>query len=149
MSGANQFFSILMDAAVLPGTFPCPSVAVKYNQLYSEMRNVRALFMMLPRECFVLYCKTVEHRSRKSRDLLQTREFTSGDKVTHFCFCRDSFQCSCMRTVARLFLRVSSISAHAQGGIILLDVVSQNVPSWHGLCLTCMVIASAATLLLC
>ena len=28
-----------------------------------------------------------------------------------FVFCRDSFQCSGMRTVARLFLRVSSISA--------------------------------------
>ena len=70
------------------------------------------VFMMLPRECFVLYCKTVQHRSRKSRNLLQTGEFTSGDNVTHFCFCRDSFQCSCMRTVARLFLRVSSISAH-------------------------------------
>ena len=37
------------------------------------------VFMTLPRECFVLYCKTVEHRSRKSRDLLQTGEFTSDD----------------------------------------------------------------------
>ena len=44
------------------------------------------VFMMLPRECFVLYCNTVEHRSGKSRDLLQTREFTSGDKVSHVCF---------------------------------------------------------------
>ena len=69
----------------------------------------------LPRECFVFYRKTVEHRSGKSRDLLQTGEFTSGDKVTHFCFCRDSFQCSCMRTFARLFLRVSSISARGSG----------------------------------
>ena len=58
-----------------------------------------------------LYCKTVEHRSRKSRDLLQTGEFT----VTHLCFCCDNFQCSCMRTVVRLFLRVSSISAHGSG----------------------------------
>ena len=48
------------------------------------------VFVMLPRECFLLYRKTVEHRSRKFRDLLQTREFTSGVKVTHF-FCRDSF----------------------------------------------------------
>ena len=71
--------------------------------------------MMLPSECFVLYCKTVEDRSRKSGDLLQTREFTSGEKVTHLCFYRDSFQCSCMRTVAHLFLRVSSISAHGSG----------------------------------
>ena len=66
------------------------------------------VFMMLPHECFFLYCKTVEHRSGKSRDLLQTREFT----VTHLCFCCESFQCSCKRTVARLFLRVASISAH-------------------------------------
>ena len=50
------------------------------------------VFMMLPHECFVLYCKTVEHRSRKSRDLLHTGEFTPADKATHFCFCRDSFQ---------------------------------------------------------
>ena len=50
------------------------------------------VFMTLPRESFVVYCKTVEHRSRMSRDLLQTGEFTSGDKVTHFCFCRDSIQ---------------------------------------------------------
>ena len=73
------------------------------------------VFMMLPRECFLLNCKTVEHRSGKSGVLLQKGEFTSGDKVTHFCFCRDSFQCSCMCTVARLFLRVSSISAHGSG----------------------------------
>ena len=68
------------------------------------------VFMMLPRERFVLYWKTVEHRFRKSRDFLQTGEFTSGDKLTHFCVCCDSFQCSCMRTVAHLFLRVLSIS---------------------------------------
>ena len=35
-----------------------------------------------------LFGKTVEHRSRKSRDLLQTGELT----VTHRCFCCDSFQ---------------------------------------------------------
>ena len=73
------------------------------------------VFMTSPRGCFVLYCRTVEHRSRKSKDLLQPGEVTSGDKVTHFCFCRVSFQCSCMRTVAHLFLRVSSISAHGSG----------------------------------
>ena len=41
---ANQFFSVSMDAAVLACTFPRPSVVVKYDQLYSEMRNVRACF---------------------------------------------------------------------------------------------------------
>ena len=84
---------------------------------------------------YVLNCKTVEHRSGKSRDLLQTKEFTI------------SFQCSCMRTVAHLFLRVSSISAHGSGRILFLDVVSENIPSWHGLCLSRMVIAFAAMLL--
>ena len=33
------------------------------------------VFMTLPCESLVLSCKTVEHRSRKSRDLLQTDEF--------------------------------------------------------------------------
>ena len=37
-------FCVLMDAAVLACTFPRPSLDVKYNQLYSEMRNVRACF---------------------------------------------------------------------------------------------------------
>ena len=37
----------------------------------------------------------------------------------------------------------------AQGGILILGVVSENIPSWHGLCLSGMVIASAAILLLC
>ena len=44
MSGANQFFSVLMDAAVLACPFPRPSLVVKYNQLHSEMRNVRACY---------------------------------------------------------------------------------------------------------
>ena len=78
--------------------------------------------MTLPREFFVLYCKIVEHTSRKSRDLLQTREFTSGDKVTHSCFCRDSLQCSCMRTVARLFFRVSSTCALREGLLLFWTV---------------------------
>ena len=44
LSGANQFFFVLMDAAVLACTFPRPSFVVKCNQLYSEMTNVRACF---------------------------------------------------------------------------------------------------------
>ena len=52
--GCKQVFSVLMDSTVLACTFPRPSVVVKYNQLYLEMRNVRACFyLMLPRECFV------------------------------------------------------------------------------------------------
>ena len=56
--------------------------------------------------------------------------------------------------VACVLLHACSFVSHpslhtAKGGIILLDVVSENIPSWHGLCLSCMVIASAAILLLC
>ena len=42
--GCKQVFFVLFDAAVLACTCPRPSVVVKYNQLYSEMRNVRASF---------------------------------------------------------------------------------------------------------
>ena len=76
------------------------------------------VFMMLPRESLVfLSCKTVEHRSRKSRDLLQTGEFTV------------SFQCSCMRTVhVCSFVSHSSISAHGSGCALsfFLDAVSKK-----------------------
>ena len=44
LSSANQFFSVSMDTAVLACTFPRLSVVVKYDQLYSEMRRVRARF---------------------------------------------------------------------------------------------------------
>ena len=60
--GCEQVFFVLMDAAVLTCTFPRSSVVVNYNQ---EMRNVSSCFMILPRECYVLYCKTVEHKSGK------------------------------------------------------------------------------------
>ena len=43
--GCKQVFSVLMDAAVLTYTCLRPSVVVKYNQLYSEMRNVSACFL--------------------------------------------------------------------------------------------------------
>ena len=100
------------------------------------------VFMMLPRECFVLYCKTLEHRSRKSRDPSQTGEFTSGDKVTHFCF---GCVVACVLLHACSFVSRPSLRT-AQGGIILvLDGVSDK----HSICLSCMVIASAAILLLC
>ena len=87
----------------------------------------------------------VEQRSGKSRDLLQTGEFT----VTLLCFVVTAFS-----AVACVLLHACSFVSHpslrtAQGGIILVDVVSENIPSWHGLCLSCMVIASAAILLLC
>ena len=109
--GCKQIFFVLMDAAILACTFPRRSVVVNYNQLYSEMRNDRVLPIMLPRECFVLYCKTVEHRSGKSRDLLQTKEFTSGDNVTHF------------SASAGVLLHTCSFVSHpslrtAQGGIL-------------------------------
>ena len=113
--GCKQVFFVFMDAAVLACSFPRPTVVVKCDQLYTEIEKSERFFMTLARKCFVLCCKTVEDRYRKSRDLLQTGEFTSGDKVTQVCFCRDSFQFGCMRIVAHLFLRVSSMSAHGSG----------------------------------
>ena len=79
--------------------------------------------MMSPRECFVLYCKTVEHRSRMSRDLLQTGEFT----VTHFCFVVTAFSViACVLLHACSFVSQPSLCT-AQGRIILiLDVVSEK-----------------------
>ena len=61
--GCKQVFSVLMDAAVLTCTCLRLSVVVKYNQLYSEVRNVRACFCdgttrML---CFVLQDSRGQH----------------------------------------------------------------------------------------
>ena len=54
--GCKPVFFVLMDAAVLACTFPRPSVVVKCNQLYSEMRTVRACFHDVTTRmlCFVL-----------------------------------------------------------------------------------------------
>ena len=112
----NQFFSVLMDAAVVACPFPPLSLVVKYNQLFSEMRNVRACFYdvttRMLRFCTARQLSTdlesLENSCRQENLRLVTRSHI-------FVFCRDSFQCSCMRTVARLFLRVSSISAHGSG----------------------------------
>ena len=50
-----------MDATVLACTIPRPSIVVKHDGLYSEMRNVRAcFFMMSPRECLVFSAETSE-----------------------------------------------------------------------------------------
>ena len=97
--------------------------------------------MMSPRESIVLSCKTVEHRSRKSRDLLKTDEFM----VTDLFF----FVVTAFSVVACVLLHAHQSLCTAQGGITLLNVVSENIPCWYGLCLSCMVIASAAILLLC
>ena len=54
--GCKPVFLVLMDAAVFAYTFPRPSVVMKCNQLYSEMRNVRACFYDVTSRmlCFVL-----------------------------------------------------------------------------------------------
>ena len=75
---------------------------------------------MMSRESFVLSCKTVEHRSRKSRDLLQTDEYM----VTHLVFVVTAFS-----VVACVLLHAHPSLRTAQGGIFLLDVVSENIPS--------------------
>ena len=68
-------------------------------------------------------CKTVEHKSRKSRDLLQTREFT----VTLLCF----FVVTAFSVAACVLLHFCSFVSHPsprtdQRGIVLLDVVSEK-----------------------
>ena len=112
--------------------------------------------MMSPRGCFVLVlerqnvflrcyhvnplflsCKTLEHRSRKSRDLCRQENSHSAFSVVACVLC--TFVPSCLTHPLCARLRV--------GIIFLLDAVSENIPSWHGLCLSCMVIASAAILL--
>ena len=117
--------------------FPRPSVVVKCNQLYSGVRNIRTCFCD-----FVLHCRTVLHRSSKSRCFLQTKEFMSNDNVTQFCF----------SAVACALLHICSFVCHpslrtAQRTIFALDVVSEHIRFWHGFSL--VVIASVAILLLC
>ena len=97
------------------------------------MREV--VFMTLPRECFVLYFKTVGHRSGKSRDEENSRLVTRSHIFVFSVV-------ACVLLHACCFVSHPSLRT-AQGGIILiLDVVSENNPSWHGLCLSRMVIAS-------
>ena len=143
MSGANQFFSVLMDAAVLACTFPRPSV--KYEQLYSEMRNVGACFYDVTTS-FLCFCA-----ARQLVTYLESLEIScrQENSRSHLCF----FVVTAVSVVACVRLHACSVMSHpslrtAQEGIIILDVVSENIPSWHGLCLSCMVVASAAILLL-
>ena len=72
--------------------------------------------MMLPPEPLALSCKTVEHRSRKSRDLLQTDEF-----MVALVFVVTAFS-----AVACVLLHAHPSLRTAQGGIILLDAVSET-----------------------
>ena len=146
MSGANQFFSVSMDAAVLACTFPRPSVVVKYDQLFSEMRNVKACFYDVTTRLFC-FCAARQLSTDLESLEISCRQENSRSHI--FVFVVTAFS-----VVACVLFHACSFVSHpslrtAQGGIILLDVVSGNFPSWHGLCLSCMVIASAAILLLC
>ena len=64
-------------------------------------------------------------QSRMESLEISCRQENSWSRIS--VFCRDSFQCSCMRTVARLFLRVSSTRR------IIWNLRLKNIPSWHGL----------------
>ena len=126
--GCKQVFFVLMDAAVLPCTFPRPSVVVKCNQLYSEMRNVRACFDDVNTRvlCFCtarqlstdLESPAVPCRQENSR--LVTRSHIFVFVVTAF------------SVVACVLLHACSFVSHpslrtAQGGIIiLLHVLSET-----------------------
>ena len=63
-----------------------------------DEKRQSVFFLMLPRECFVLYCKTVEHRSRKSRDLLQTCENGKPRKTGACALCTVDDTC-CFLTI--------------------------------------------------
>ena len=85
---------------------------------------------------------------------LDRRQFSTGLHSLEISCSQENSQ-TAISEVACVLLHACSFVSHpslrtAQGGIIfLLDVVSGNIPSWHGLCLSCMVIASAAIWLLC
>ena len=116
MSGANQFLSVLMDAAVSACIFSRPSVVVKDNQLYSEMRHVRACFYDVTTRMLCFCAARQLSTDLESPEISCRQEDSRLVTRSHiFVFVVTAFQCSCMRTVARLFLRVSSISAHGSG----------------------------------
>ena len=142
----KSVFSVVMDAALLACTFPRPSVVVNYDQLYSEMRNVRACFYDVTTRV-LCFCAAKQLSTHQESPETSCRQENSRSHI--FVFVVTAFS-----VVAFVLLHACSFVSHpslrtAQGGIFLLDVVSENIPSWHGLCLSCMVIASAAILLLC
>ena len=117
--GANQFFSV-MDAAVLACTFPRPSVVVKDNELYSEMRNVRACFYDVTTR-MLCFCTARQLSTDLGSLKISCRQENSPSHI--FVFVDTAF---CV--VACVLLHVCSFVSHpslrtAQGGIIPLDVV--------------------------
>ena len=123
LSGANKFSPVLVDAAVPACTFPRPSVVVKCNQLSSEMRNVRAC-------CYhanALFCN-----ARQLSTDLESLEIS----------CRQENS----RPVTMSHTSVLVVTVFSAVACLLLHACSFVS---HGLCLSCMVIASAAILLLC
>ena len=134
-----------MDPAVLACPFPRPSLVVKCNQLHSEMRNVRACYYDVTTR-MLCFC-TARQLSTDLESLeISCRQENSRSHI--FVFVVTAFS-----VVACVLLHTCSFVSHpslrtAQGRIIFLDVLSENIPSWHGLCLSCLVIVSVAILLL-
>ena len=111
------------------------------------------VFVMSPRECFVfvLNCQSVFY------------DVTT--RILYFCAARqlstdpESLEISCRQENSQSHIFVFVVTAFSVVACVLLhahpslrtaqDVVSENIPSWHGLGLSCMVIASAAILQLC
>ena len=62
----------------------------------------------------------------KSRDLLQTGGFTSGDKVTHFVFVVTAFSVVACRVLLHICSFLSHQSLRTSSGRDYLDVVSEK-----------------------
>ena len=113
-----------MDAAVLACPFPRPSLVVKYNQLYSEMRNVRACFYDVTTRMLCFFCTARQLSSDlESPEISRTQE---NPRSHIFVFVVTAFSVvACALTHACSFVSHPSLRT-AQGGIILLDVVSEK-----------------------
>ena len=88
-------------------TRPVVLVDEKHQSVFLRCHHADALFLVLERQSVFLSCKTVEHRSRKSRDLLQTDEFM----VTHLLFV-----VTALSVVACVLLHAHPSLRMAQGG---------------------------------
>ena len=104
---------------MLAGTFPRPSLVVGAAGCSRWWEMSGRVFVILPRECFLLYCKTVEHRSLKFRALAD-RRINSRSHI--FVFVVTAFS-----AVACVLLHACSFVSHPSrrtGRDHSLDVVS-------------------------
>ena len=115
----TSFFSLLMDAAVLACPFPRPSLVVISNQLYSEMRTVRACFYDVTTR-MLCFCS-----ARQLSTVLESLQIScrQENSRSHF-FVLFFFFVTAFSAVACVLLHTCSFVSHpslrtAQGGIII------------------------------